>query len=256
MIYGIDIYEEFILSILKRIPILRTKQLLIALQKYYEDMSDKLASDILFGLQRKRVIMLSETGWVMTQGMYYRLTNDKFNDGATFRTTYHIPKEIGIYGNIHETNNKLTWGRIRTSTIEDELDQHTKNYVNCMWLVVDMLPDSEDFFVANPPWNIAFDTSSSDPENSKLFLISMVPSSGETTKCEAFRNLPKINDEKLRNSIRRIAIMEDPNHYWKIPHLGFSHVVALDENMQTNYRIIEARLKDNPKEVWKDYGEK
>ena len=113
MIYELESkYEVFIKNILKSIPILRAKQLIICLEKSFEECASnkELPLEILKALQRKGMLMLTYDGYVITRGAYVYLTNDKFFDNVDLNDSIRIKDKMAVIR--FEKNNK----RIVTKT--------------------------------------------------------------------------------------------------------------------------------------------
>lgn len=248
MIAGLEGYETFVRSILKRVPLLKTEQLIKALVNNFEDIDKDVAKSILFAIQRRGYVMLSETGWAMTQAMYLGLTSDKFFDGVIKNNAYRIPEKIYQFGIDKETEKN---GPLKEITIEEEVHKNRLQLQKCMWLVIDMLPDSFDFVVTETPWNVVFVSEPSDDRDGLLYQITYIPSKNEDLHIEILKSLPKIEDKELRENIRRIAIMEDERHAWKLPYIGFSHICVIDDNEEAHYRILNTGRKRE--DMWKDY---
>ena len=225
MIYNIETYSEFIGKILRKIPYIKTDILVRCLVNYYPNVNEKMAKEILFDIQSNGECLMSKDGWTITKGMYYRISDDKFRD----EIRYH--------------------NECRLDDIEKYLRELDKEDVDVMWLVADLMPDSENFIVCDTPWNIMFDVPGNEFGEPKLFQLIKIPSDVENERIELLKNSRRIiPEEKVINSIRRIALMENPDNAWKIPRLGFTHVCVLDPKQTKGYRVVERRTKD----IWKD----
>lgn len=229
MSYIIENYQNIVKEILNKIGICRTRQLVNCLKNRFKELDDEGALDILRALQRNRYLMLSQDGWTLTVGAYMQFANDKFFDKTiTSPTEFAIPYDIGQILNIN------------------------KNIVNSMWIVADMFPDSKDFVLCNSPWDICFSTMPNEKHKGRLFQITTIGKGEENSKAELIKSLPAVSSESFRDVIRRIAIIEDENMAFKVPHLGFFFICKIDEKSPIGYKIIEQR-KDN---VWSDYVNK
>ena len=247
MIYELESkYEVFIKNILKSIPILRAKQLIICLEKTFEECASnkELPLEILKALQRKGMLMLTYDGYVMTRGAYVYLTNDKFFDNVDLNDSIRIKDKMAVIR--FEKNNK----RIVTKTgdTKDLIDRREQDLIDAMWIAADMMPGSKDFIVSAYPWLLTF--INEEQENSKLFEITKISSKNETAKVQLLKRLPVISDQETRETVRRIAIIDNPEHAWAVPYVGFKYICVLDENCPQNYRVIEKRENEI---LWKDY---
>ena len=245
MIYGKDDYEELIRNLLKRVPVLRTKQLRIAMQKAFEGMTESVASAILVALQRQGYLLLTDDGWTITKGQYLKLTGDKFFDET--RERGRELNKLGSKVHIYEIDGA---DRIKTeASIEELMGKKMKDIVDCMWAVTDMMPDSEEFILSCPPFSLSFATPGDEENPGKIFEIIKINSSSEDATVRLLFDLPKIEEKEMKSYIHRIAIIENPDHAWKVPYLGFSAICCLDENEDCGFRVIEKRPNE---EAWKD----
>ena len=251
MIYGMEEYEDFIREILRKVPILKTEQLKICLMNSFNDISEEVAREILTAIQRRGYILLSKAGWAMTKRMYKDITNDvrgtfiKVKDEETglYDPYHYLEEKLSVYGKDH---NKI----IKCDYVENLISEKKKDIVDCMWIIAEMMPASEEFCFGNTPWTVMFHSPPTEKVDGKLFQISKISSKTEDSRIEMIKSLPKIKDKNLLKNIRRIAIMDDENHAWKIPYLGFTHVLKIDESIPKKYKIIgEPRQM---KEIWKD----
>jgi len=225
MIYNIERYGEFIRKILRKIPYIKTRILIICLMNYFTDVNEKMAKEILYELQSEGECLLSKDGWAITKGMYYRISDDKFRDNFKYHNDY------------------------RLDNMEAYLEGLNKDDVDVMWLVADLMPDAENFIVCDTPWNIMFDIPSSELQEPKLFQLIRIPGAVEDERIELLKNSKRlIPEEKILDSIRRIAIIDNPEHSFKIPRLGFTRICVLDEKQTKGFRVVEVRDTD----IWSD----
>ena len=225
MIYELERYQNYIRSIIRRIPILKTEQLKIAMRKTFKGINADNAAEILTALQRRGDVLLSPDGWAMSKGGYKTLTGDKFNERLLNDLDYRLPKM------------SLT---IRNFGLSMDV-------IDCFWVAIDMMPSSNDFVINTQPFVILFDTDENKDEISKVYEITKIPKSREDSRCELLRQLAKISDKGIQERTVRIALIEDENHAWMIPHIGFSYICVLDEKEKSHVRIIEKR---DFKEAW------
>ena len=225
MIYNIETYSEFVTKILKKIPYIKTEILIRCLVNYYPNVNEKMAKEILYDIQSNGECLMSTDGWTLTKGMYYRISDDKFRDNFHYHNDY------------------------RLDDVSKYLRDLDKDDVDIMWLVADLMPDSENFIVCDTPWNIMFDVPSDEFSEAKLFQLIKIPGDVENERIELLKNSKRlIPEDKVINSIRRIALIENPDNAFKIPKLGFTHICVLDPKQTKGYRVVEKRTKD----IWSD----
>ena len=225
MIYNLEDYEEYVRGLLKKVPLMRTEQLKICLRKTFVNMPEDVTQSILVAIQRRGYLLMSVDGWTMTKGIYVELTGD------------------------NAFKNHLSHGPFRLQEMNEICKNRNKKIVDLMWLIADLSPSSEDFFFATSPWDIAFVDEGSEDKQSKIYEIIYVPERSENAKAEALRLLPKMEHKDDRAAITRIAVMENANHEWKIPHKGFKFIVQIDHDSPKHYRVVKKREGE---EVWSD----
>ena len=250
MIYGMEEYESFVRNILQKIPLLKTEQLIKCLINSYNDIDEDVAKNILTAIQRRGYILLSSSGWAMTKRMYKTLSNDvrniyvkqKNEVTGLYDPYFYLGDTIHVFSKDHSKETE--------KQIEDLISQKHKDIIDCMWIVADMMPESEDFSFGNAPWTLMFCTNATEKSSGKLFQIVKIPKKTEDSRIEMIKSWPKIKDKETLKNIRRIAIIEDENHAWKVLYLGFTHVIKINENLPKKYEVIgEPRTS---KELWKD----
>lgn len=214
-------YENLIRSILRRVPLLKTRQLILCLKNCYS-ISKAESIHALIIAQSHGYVMNSVDGYSMTSGQYVALTGDRFFDMVNYQSDKCIIKPI--------------------SSIRDFCD---RNLVDAMWIVADKMPQSIDFVVSNSPWFITFDTPiDSTNEIGCLYQITNIPREKELVRLQLLRSLAPIQYKNMRKGIRRIAIIENEQHSFLIPRIGFSHIVAIDEEDEAGYRVVEKRAEE------------
>jgi len=222
MIQNEEIYIEFLLGIIKKMSILKTEQLSRALYKTYQGMNRKIANNVLSNMQDHGSILLSPDGWAMTKGTYASISGDKLMENILNKSQFRIPP----------------------------MDRMIKDYgismdaIECLWIVIDMLPDSIDFVVNKNPWFLLFDTQKTNEDVSKLYEITRIPKNKEEARIEMLRAV-SVTKEPMRQSIVRIALIDDEKHSWMVPHIGFSYICVLDDNAKSHFKVIEKRTGEN-----------
>lgn len=253
MIYNQEFYTEFISGILKRVPLLRTKQLTNALLNIDDEMTPELAWAVLYNIERCNHVLLSESGWAMTMGMYRTLTHDKYLNGVEPKSDNKIDNKLAVYGN----NGREPYKFDTPDKLLLDLPGGNKrlSIINSMWVVTDMLPQSDEFVTDANPWDLMFVTHPNPEDNKtpKLYEVIYISAAREDMLCKMFTAMKPISESELTTPILRIAIMENPDHAFKVPYVGFSHICALDEASATGYRVVEKR---SLKERWSGPNER
>lgn len=225
MIYNIENYGAFIRKILRKIPYIKTRILVLCLINYFAELDEKMANNILYELQSQGEVLLSVDGWAITKGMYYRISDDKFRDNFK----YH--------------------NECRLDGISNYLKEYNKDDVDVMWLVADLMPDADNFIVCDTPWNIMFDIPSDEWNGARLYQLIKIPGDVEDERIELLKSSKGlIPNDKLFEKIKRIALIDNPEHAFKIPRLGFTHICVLDPKQKKGYKVVEKRDKD----IWSD----
>lgn len=244
MIYNQDFYTDFICGILKRTPLLRSQQLTNALMNIDSEMTPDLAWAIMYNIERANHVLLSENGWAMTPGMYRTLTHDKYLNGVEYKAEYRIQNRLAVYGN----NGREPQRYELPDKLLAELPGGNKrvSIINSMWVVIDMLPQSDEFITDNGIWDVSFTTHPlpEEEKEAKAYYVIYISSQREDLICRQLSEMEPINDAKMQKPILRIAVMENPDHAFKIPYIGFSHICALDPESKTGYVVVEKRPLD------------
>lgn len=247
---GYEEYKNVILDILDKMPVLYTAQLELALMRYDEDLNRKTAHSILYAIQRNGYLLMNKAGWSMTKAAYIHMTGDKFLDSVMFHADYRIDDLLDIY--VFSPEKK---GIIASKPVEKLISNKRKNDINLMWVIADMYPESAGFVKANPPFNFTFlsegyfDEETQREEPGICYELMYMPSINEDAMIAMLRSIPPIKDKDIRNSLERVVIMENKDHDFKIPALGFSFIGALDNTKECHYSEIR-RVDD--KEKWND----
>ena len=245
MIYGIEEYERFIHDICSQIPVLKTEQLVKAIMKTYDGFTEMVAYEILFALQNNHRILLSEDGWAITKQLYKSITNDKFLDSLHLNNRYYIGQYVNKYG--QNGSGKYTKGK--DVKLESLLMNKYKRLINCAWLLIDMMPECERIVSFTNPWDLSFITTSEGNKQGKLYQLIYIPEKDESATLSLLNSMCNIDKPELRDSIRRIVILENENHAFKVQQIGVKFICSIDENEESKYKIIENRSED----MWKYY---
>lgn len=220
-------YKEFVTKITNIYPIMRTEQMKMMISRCFGQ-SIESTDEVLFAMKTSSILILSVDGWCMSLGEYRKLTGDYFLTKCS--------SEDDEYR--------------RAPEVEGKLKYINRDVVDSLWLVADMMPKSENFILTNPPWTISFCTKAEANKSPLLYQITVIRKGEEYIKSEMLKTLPKITNDHIKESIRRIAILEDDSYAFMIPKVGFSHIVCIDENTPSKYKIVEKRT--NVVDRWND----
>ena len=239
MISNLEKYSDFIRTIMKKVSIVPIDLLIISLENAYPDTvtSDEYAMSILKAVQRNGYLLMSKSGWAMTKSAYRMHSNDKFGNGIDYKAPFRIGEKINVFS----TDNSSI---VKSLDIEDTVSFKLRKVIDCLWIVGDMLPESKDFITPLDFWDIAFVSEETGDDIPMTYELVSVPENMENAYAELMRNLPRINDSEMRDSIVRIVLMENSDHAFKIPNICVKHICELDENSSTGYRVVETRNDD------------
>ena len=227
MLENYEEYADFVKHITQTVPLIKTEQLKLMIANYFNQPLESTDS-VMFALQRNSIVLMSVDGWSMTTGQYIRLTGDRFLQQRNIHNEdeyNRLPKMDNI---CREVNRPLS---------------------KAMWLVANMLPDSKDFILAAQPWAVAFVTEEKEGRLSCLYEITYIARGYEYTRSEMLKELPKIKSNHVKDGMRRICILDDEGYAFRVPYIGFSHIVVIDHSKENHYRVVETR---DLKERWKD----
>ena len=96
-----------------------------------------------------------------------------------------------------------------------------------------------------------FVSESDGEKKDMLYQIAYVPKRTEDIEFELMRNLPKVDHQELRDSVRRIAVLENEKSIDKVPYVGFTHICKINEKTERGYEVIKSPRKRT--EAWKQY---
>lgn len=218
-------YIDFIRKLANKVHVMRLQQLKLILQKKF-NLSEDLCRDIIIKAQDENYILISADEYVMTQGYYLMHSEDKFFDGLNRKN--------------------------RINNIEFPVEEMLKRdigTIKCMTVVANMMPISENFIIPNGPWNITFYTPDDlvgyDEEtgieyDSSIYELIYIPHKSSTTLCNFLRQF-QIEDEDVRETVKRIAVLEKEEDDIKVPYIGFTNILV---EKYGNYKVVEHR--ENP----------
>lgn len=222
-------YERLIVNIIQEMGIVKTEQLAIALEKNFNISRDD-ALHQLYEAQKDRRVFMSQDGYSMSKAMYFQYTADEFLDRCALSGKEHL---IDFdFGSEYKVDEK---------------------YIRPFWIVVGMMPKSNDFCIGKSPWLVNYICKDKE-DNSILCQITYVPKGEESVMSALIKQLPQLQNKHERDATVRIAIMEDPECEWMLPKLGFKYICKMDDTSPSKYRIVKTRTDE---EKWDDFrGEK
>lgn len=258
-------YLDFIKDVMLKINILYLGQLRRMLWNTFPELRENKEYDKeIVKAQDNGIILITHNHYVITKPMYEIMTADKFYDGIDKNSVMQVPEEMRVYSRDKEGKRYCSG----TTTIDKYLQKNKeiKDLLNCMWVVAKYMPDSKNFIVASSPWHILFEKEDkttvieNNPQNSlepivkentsmNLIEITYIPENAEDSRIEMIKavgNMPN----RMRPSIRRIAIIENEAHLWKIPYYGFTDIFVNDNNESVRCKKVERRASS---EAWKDF---
>lgn len=241
-------YNDLIVEVTEKVPFMETKQLKRMLLRAFE-LDEKRQTKALRKAQRDGHIVMSESGYVLTKRYYDSLTGDQFDDGLTKNEPCYLKETVDIYREMpYEIRETLPI--LDAIKKEDPMADSILELKNAMWVIADLMPQTRKFIVAHTPWTVMAEVRTSDNVK-KILEILVVTDRNEDIRLQMFDNT--VAKEKLngmqRRSLMRIAIIDDPEHTYKIGRVGFSNIVTINSEKRNGYDIIEQRDKD---EVWAD----
>lgn len=208
-------YFRYVYNLVRKTHVLKQDQLLKIMKGKFPDYPDEKLLEIVLDTQKNNYILISKDGYVMTEAYYKMLTNDRFGDGTIINDYYF---------------------RIKTN-MKPLLKQELA-VIKCLSVIADCMPVSQDFFLpAQGPWTIGFVTpeefvefdDDGEATNAFYYEIAYIPHASSTALCLAMEQSCDVKDKHARTKIKRIAVLEDPDDSYKIPKIGFTNIVTVDE---------------------------
>lgn len=236
MVHDITIYKEFVRSIVHRVAVLHTATLVNALKNNYAETEYLTYDDcmnILYACQKEGKLLLTEDGIALTKGAYMRLVPDDYD-----------------LENIRPSQ-RLRIGR----NIVVVSDPHDRAVMECVKVVADMMPYAYDFSTGFAPWYIQFIVHKEQEDPGILYQVTKVDLGSELSDEALLKGIisePRFGWHDYSNLYSRIAILDNPEFAFAIPHLGFSKICVPDNSILGGLKIIETR---DPEERWEDLNE-
>lgn len=222
MIYNVIDYENFVKDLLKKSQIFKTKQLYAFLRNTFVT-NDDVIKVVLANLQRQGYLFMSKDGWTLTKGLYQALLEDKLFDRID-----------------RDSNSEF---KINYS-INDICQNYRKEYVESLWVVANFMPKSEHFVEASDPFT--YSAIIEGEKKNSLLEVCYFPHDIANLKGELLKVIPEPTKEEIKENIKRIAILEQEEDKIYVPHLGFTHLIMINDNKRDGFDIIEHRKED----VW------
>lgn len=210
----INEYEPLVRDLLYDFNPIKKTQVIRALCKYYADVDKETAEGVLQRMQRNRELLISQDGWILTKGKYIQLTGDDGFSKIDFQSEDMCP----------------------------EIDELVEKYcdmkpINCLWIMIDMLPASMEYALHHKPWHISFVSA-----KRKLYEVIYIPFDEEIVKFELLASEPTGFYPELKENIERVVVLEKQNHASSVPKgVGIRYICVLDESTPSGYRVIEKR---------------
>lgn len=227
-------FEKVLDQIMYHFNPCKTEQLIKVLTNSFANVSTQKAYEILYAYELNGNVLLSEDGWAMTKGKYLQVSGDSKEDFIKYDQNVRIPPMENI--------------------INRQCDTELK-YINCLWVLISFLPESLDFSDMSKPFHLSFmgkiKSKNTNKTVNKLIEVIDIKADYEDIKIEQIKASPQLpDDEEIKKSIRRIAIIENEKHAWKVPErIGFTHVVTIDDSTASHFRVVEDRKKMG-KAIW------
>ena len=221
---NLEFHLDFIKSILRKVHILKKSQLVICLKKKF-NIDDEMANYAINIALLNGHLILSLDGYAMTLGFYRFATEDTRYEQLAFNDP-----EIKFR---HPMKNMIPIPN--------------KRIIDCMSLVADMMPYSENFGINQEPFLVHFVTEPDEKGRLKVpscfYQIAYISHDTAQRTMLQLRHTEDIDHEEFKPMIKRLAIVEDEDDTQFIPYVGFTNIVKFDG--KGTYKVIETR-----KEPW------
>ncbi len=210
----INEYEPLVRDLIYDFNPVKKAQLIRALCKYYADVDEATAERVLQRMQSKRELLISKDKWILTKGKYVQLTGDDDFSRVDFQSVEMCPP-VG-------------------DLIEKYCDMKP---INCLWIMIDMLPASMDYALHHKPWHISFISA-----KRKLYEVIYIPFEEEVVKFEMLASESTNFFPDFKENLERVVLLERKNHASSVPKgVGIRYVCVLDESLPAGYRVVDRR---------------
>lgn len=195
-------YEAVMKEFLTWFNPMRSNQLYRILRKCFPELDAEKAKEAMLAYQAKGYVLISRDGWAITKQKYIQITKDTKLSGIDYTS------------------------EVRIGNISKYIDRYCDmKLIHCLWVLIDMLPDGRDFVLTSKPFQITF------MAHGYLYQVIYIAEVEEDLRIAMLKEMPNDYYEETKKYIRRIALMENEEHYWKVPeHIGFKYIVALDDS--------------------------
>ena len=207
---------------MEKVTIAKTEQLILFLHNYLESVPLPHAESIVYEAAGHGIFIMTKAGYCMTKPCYSVLSHT-------------IEKE------------DFQAGR---SPIFPSVDipRYHKDVIDCLWIVLDLLPGSIDFCVGQPPWIITFTFPGNDFIPPKMAQIARFRAGEEVLMKARIEAQPRLEEPSYRSKIVRFAMLDEEEKTELVPYDGFVYLCKLDEDHLYGYTILEKR---EGKDLWR-----
>lgn len=222
MIRETNVYEQFILDLITNVNFIRTKTAAACMCNYFPRISDTDAYIYIHSCQKLGYILTTEDGWCISKPHYHRMSENDTTISAIDKFRYNSIESIN---GLHISKSDM-------------------NIADCMMIVADMMPLSENYILSPSPWYISFVAKSESDPQGRLFQITTFRKGEEDAMGELLMTGYNFTDKEFRKQVRRIAILDDENKVKSVPSLGFTSLCVLDDEEPNGLRIVEKRKQE------------
>ena len=227
MIRELNAYEQFVVDVLENVHFVGTHTLVTSLINYFPRLYPKNAYLYIHSCQRLGYIITSADGWCISKCHYHQMRpEDKDLSSIDSFRNNSIESIDGLH-----------------------VSKTDRNIADCMMVVADMMPLSEDYILSPSPWYVSFVAKSELDPKGRLFQITTFREGEEEAMGELLISGYNFTDEEFRKQVRRIAILDDPKKTKAVPKLGFANLCVIDFDKPNGLEIVEKRT---PEERWND----
>lgn len=218
--YDSEVYEWFVLSVLKRINVLYTSSLIHALTQSFPELTPGLARSLLNNMQLRNKLLLASNDITMTTAAYHDMVNDKF----------------GEY--IHHKNSPY---RVDGKLVNLNRTREGREVMECFKVASDLMPGAFRFVVGGSPWLIQFVMPAKGSLPARLFQITYFRKGEEFPDGGLINTLPKQTGEREQSQMRRIVLLENPDAVDLVPKgCGISKILGLDSSDFRGFRVLKS----------------
>ena len=200
---------------MEKVTVAKTEQLILFLHNYLESVPIPHAESIVYEASGHGIFIMTEDGYCITKPCYSVLSQ-------------------GIKRGDFQAGRSPLFPSV-------EIPQHHKDVIDCLWILLDLLPASIDFTVGQPPWIISFTFPGNETTPSKMAQIARFDAGEEILVKARIEAQPRLEEPQYRSKIVRFAMLDEEEKTELVPYDGFVYLCKLDENSPYGYQIIEKR---------------